>query len=176
MLTARRRADVELLQGACTHHPVALQRVIKLEALDGRHQGVVVGVVRGHRKLAQVALTEQTLRQGGHPRILHARSQQRPFGNGLPLRQRQQALTGVYPAQVLVGLERGTRPGKGLFDVVQAGAGDRQQWGLAVRGERVGMPHRLEALLRQPTVMQIVQGLQVLMADLDVGTHPFSGR
>ncbi len=87
------------------------------------------------------------------------------------MRQRLLTLRGIGLPQVAIQLS--TRPGliEGLGDVLQAGGGQCQQLGIRFAGRRLGMPQRFETRLQQTPVAQVMQGLQILPADLDIGAQ-----
>ncbi len=77
---------------------------------------------------------------------------------------------GIKPAQVAIKVK--VRPGlfKGTGDVLQAYPCDGQNHGLVILWRRVGLPYRFQTLLGQIAETQVMQGLQVALADGDVDT------
>ena len=143
--------------------------MITLKTLYGSGQFRPVGIVRQRGHVAQVPLAQHSFCQHRHPRILHAGFEQLPLPHHRPVRQRLQAFTGVHLAQVLVAFQRRARLVKCAAYVLQARPGNCQNRGLPIRHFIAGVPDRLETRLVQTTKMQILQGLQVLKAGIDVG-------
>ena len=150
--------------------------MVELEALHRRHQFIAVMVIDSRRQVAEVAFTDQSPGQLGHPRILSPRTQQRPAGQWLPLWQGLLTLAGIDPTQVLIQLVLRARLFKSPGQVRPARAGKGQDAGLAVLCNLTGMPYRLEPRLLQATIVQVLQGLQILLADPDIGTQITSDR
>ena len=171
LLAPRRRADVQLVQGSRPDHPVRLQRMAQLEIFHRIDQRGTVVRIDGNREAAQIALVQQPLCKLRHPLILHVRAQQRAAGKRLPVGQRLLALLGIHMTQVLILLQARAGLGKGPGNVLQPRTGERQHLGLSVALYLVGMPQGLETRLLQTAIVQILQSLQVLLADLDISTQ-----
>ncbi len=168
LVAAHRRADVELGHGAGTDHTVCLQRVAELEGLDRLDQFVTVLRAVAGRRFGQVPAVVKTPREFGYARVVHAGAQQRAGGDRVPMRQRLQAHGGIGTAQTAVEVGAGARLVKRQGQVVQAGRGKGQHCGVGVLQRWLGMPQRLEARLLQTPVVQVLQGLQVLLAGADI--------
>ena len=87
------------------------------------------------------------------------------------MRQRLLTHRGIGIAQAAIEIGTGACLVEGLGHVLQADGRERQHFGVGVAGRRLGMPQRLEARLLQAPVVQVLQGLQVLAADVDIAAQ-----
>ena len=171
LIAAGQRADVQLGNGARPDHAVSLQRMTGLKVLHRFHQHVIVGVVRCHQCVCQITFVVQTTGQFRHARVFHRRTQQRAVAHRLPLRQGLQALRGVQLTQALILRQMRTRQVERRSNIVHARHGNAEQLRLTVGRRAVDTPQRFEMRLQQTAVMQILQGLQVVAADVDIGAQ-----
>lgn len=171
LFTTHRRADIEFSHGAGADHAVGLQRVAELEGFHRLDQFALVLLAVAAGQLGQVATAVQAPRQLRHPGVVHARAQQRALGDRVPMGQRLLAHAGIGIAQAAVQIGAGPRMIEGLGHVLQAGGGERQYLGIRIATGWLGVPEGLKARLLQAPVMQILQGLQVLLAVGDIAAQ-----
>ena len=169
LIEPARRADVERGERAATDHAVLLDPVMQLKGAHccGQCGVVALGFARGRSRVAEQAPAQQ-----GHARVTLVRMQAGPGGYRLPVRQRLAAPFGVDLAQLAVLRQLRARRGQRLAWVVQAapGAGEGLVRVFACRAVRAA-PERLECVLLEPAVRQVIQRLQVGMAGHDVGAE-----